>query len=255
MKKPMFELHLASTAGENARAAARFIAELSDQCIEKSGRFAIAFSGGNSPARLYAALAAAPFAERIDWVKWHVFWSDERCVPSDHSQSNYKLALELLLRHVPIPAAQVHPAKGEWMPNAAANAYEEEIAKVLGGDKPTFDLVLLGIGEDGHIASLFPGSEALHTKTRLVLATLSPDKKLHRVTFTLPLINAARNVILIANDASKAAILHRLVAPRQGDSRLPAAMVKPKTGKLHWFVTEEAAAQLPGMGRSQKSHM
>jgi 6-phosphogluconolactonase len=247
----MFELHLSSTAGENARAAAKFIADLSEARIQESGRFTIALSGGNSPARLYATLAAAPFAERVEWQRWHIFWSDERCVPSDHPQSNYKLAREALLRRVPVPDTQAHRVQGEWMPNAAANAYEEEVVAVLSGDKPLFDLILLGIGEDGHVASLFPGSEALRTKTRLVLAALAPDKKTHRITFTLPLINAARNVALLANDASKADVLARVMQPRQGDTRLPASMVRPKAGALHWFLTEEAASKLPGLGRGQ----
>jgi len=247
----MFDLHLSSTPGENARAIAKFIADLSHERVEASARFTIALSGGNSPARLYAALASPPFAERIGWQAWHVFWSDERCVPPDSPQSNYKLARETILRHVPIPEKHVHRIKGEWMPSAAANAYEEEIAATLGGDKPIFDLILLGIGEDGHVASLFPGSEALHTKTRLAIATLSPDRKMHRITFTLPLINAARHVAVIANDASKADVLARLMQPRQADARLPAAMVRPKAGTLHWFLAQEAASKLPGLGSAR----
>ena len=147
------ELHVLSTAEGAARAAAGFLSTLSEECVAARGRFSIAPSGGSTPRRLYQILASAPHVGSISWDRWQVFWGDERCVPPDHGDSNYRMARQALLDHVPVPPPQVHRIRGEVAPETAAGEYENEIGLVFQSTVASFDLILLGIGDDGHIAS------------------------------------------------------------------------------------------------------
>ena len=188
----MPELHILPTPEEAAQAAVELVAALSEESVCTRGRFTVALSGGSTPRRLYQVIASPPYAERIAWAQWHVFWGDERCVPSDHPDSNYRMAREALLDRVPVPAGHIHRMRGEAEPWQAAEEHEQELSQVFAPASPTFDLVLLGIGEDGHTASLFPVTGAIEGEHRLVVANWAPDLQAHRLTFTLPLINAAR---------------------------------------------------------------
>ena len=200
----------------------------------------VALAGGSTPRAAYALLAA----EEVDWSRVHVFWGDERCVPPDHPDSNYRLAREALLDHVSLPAGNVHRMRGEMEPEAAAQAYAAELRAFFGTQWPSFDLVLLGMGNDGHIASLFPGSAALRETARPVVAVTAEyqDRPAHRVTLTLPAINAARQVLFLVTGAAKAETLWAVLeGPAE---RFPAQLIRPTSGQLTWLVDTAAASRL-----------
>ena len=217
------------------------------------GRFLVALSGGSTPRALFELLAASDrWRTAIDWSRWYVFWGDERLVPPDDPASNYGMAHQALLSRVPIPPDQVFRVPTEaGSPEQVAARYEATLRAALTrpGDRPShggvprFDLVLLGLGSDGHTASLFPASPAFEEQRRLVVATppgtLPPA--VDRVTFTLPLLNAARAVTFLAAGTDKAEVLRQVLA---GDERLPAAYVRPRQGELRWLVDAHAAARI-----------
>ncbi len=240
----MAELHVRATTEEAAQTKAQFVADLAKDCLAAQGQFTIALSGGSTPRRLYQVLAAPPYASEMDWERWYVFWSDERCVPPDHEDSNYRMAREELLDHVAIPDANVHRMRGEVDPLEAAQAYEAVVREVFQSPAPSFDLILLGIGDDGHTASLFPGTEALGEQDRLVVDNWAPDLQVHRITFTLPLINAAKVVAFLDTDETKAGVLRQVLEPAPGEDMPPSGLVRPSPGVVHWFLTTAAAGQL-----------
>ena len=246
MKAAMPELHISATTEEASQANARFVADLAQQCAADQGRFTIALSGGSTPRRLYQVLASPPYSKEMEWDRWHVFWSDERCVPPDHNDSNYRMARETLLDCVPVPGSQVHRMRGEGVPREAAAEYEDSVRDVFRGQAPSFELILLGIGNDGHTASLFPGSQALQEQDRLVVDNWVPDLQVHRITFTLPLINAARVVAFLDTDETKAGVLRQVLEPATGEDTPPAGLVRPSSGIVHWFLTAAAAGRLSG---------
>jgi 6-phosphogluconolactonase len=231
-------------------AAAGLFARRAARSIEERGCFSVALAGGSTPRRLYRLLATPPWREQIDWSRCHLFWGDERLVPPDHPDSNYRLVRETLLDGVPIPASQVHRVPVEaGADGEVAEAYERELRGYFGEDcaLPRFDLVLLGLGSDGHTASIFPtpplplgeGRGEGHGVAlpregsgRWVVATppgiLPPP--VHRVTLTLPAINAARSVLFLVTGADKSEALRRVL---QGDRSLPATRVHPTRGRLH----------------------
>ncbi|UCF10852.1 MAG: 6-phosphogluconolactonase [Candidatus Bipolaricaulota bacterium] len=215
------------------RASALF-ARRSAEAIERRGRFLVALSGGKTPRPLYERLTTEPYPREIDWPCVQVFWSDERCVPPEDPASNYRSAREALLDRVPIPAENVHRIHGELPAEDATVRYGEELETVL-GTAGRFDLVLLGIGDDGHTASLFPKHEALEEAERAAVAveTLSPA----RVTLSLPMLNRAREVVFLVTGRGKREVLGRLDAGED----LPAARVRPDDGRLLWLVDREAA--------------
>ncbi|GAB4501199.1 MAG: 6-phosphogluconolactonase [Anaerolineales bacterium] len=219
--------------------AAEIFAESAGQAIQQRGRFSVALSGGSTPRALYERLTRAP----LDWQAIHLFWGDERCVPPEHPDSNYRMTAESLLKYIPIPPENVHRAPGELPPAQAAEGYEQEL-RAFFGDFPRFDLVLLGMGDDGHTASLFPGSPALAESTRWAIAAehdAPPPPLVARVTLTFGVFNAARRVIFLVSGAGKA---QRLMEIQRGGSALPAARIQPVGGELLWLVDSSAAAQL-----------
>ncbi len=240
----MAELHVLPTTEEAAQAKAQFVAALAKECSTRHGRFTIALSGGSTPRRLYEVLASPTYSKEIAWDEWQVFWSDERCVPGDDADSNYRMARETLLDHVPIPENQVHRIKGEAAPHQAAKEYESIIERVLKSASPSFDLILLGIGDDGHTASLFPGTPALGEQDRLVVDNWVPHLQVHRITFTLPLINAAKVVAFLDTDENKAGVLRQVLDATPGEDMPPAGLVRPSKGVVHWFLTKAAAERL-----------
>ncbi len=240
----MAELHVLSTTEEAAQAKAQFVAALAKECSASQGRFTVALSGGSTPRRLYQVLASLPYTKEMAWDRWQVFWSDDRCVPPDHQDSNYRMAREELLDHVAIPNTNVHRMRGEDDPHEAAQAYEHVVREVFQSPAPSFDLILLGIGDDGHTASLFPGTEALGEQDRLVVDNWVPDLQVHRITFTLPLINAAKVVAFLDTDGTKAGVLRQVLEPAPGEVMPPSGLVRPSPGVVHWFLTAAAAGQL-----------
>jgi 6-phosphogluconolactonase len=211
--------------------------------VAASGRFAVALSGGSTPRALYALLAsaAAPFRAALPWDRTHVLFADERAVPPGHPDSNYGMARDALLAHVPLPPGNVHRMRGEDDPALAARAYEEELRALL-GPAPRLDLVLLGLGTDGHTASLFPGSPLLAERTRLAAAAEAGlEPFVGRITLTLPVLDAARRVLFLVAGAHKAPALARVLRGGAGEGAPPAARVRPAGGTVLWLVDRAAA--------------
>jgi 6-phosphogluconolactonase len=224
-----------------ARAAARHFVARSLEAVAIEGFFTVALSGGSTPRSLYEVLAdpEEPFRELVPWSNIHFFWSDERHVSPDHPDSNYRMAYEAMLSHVPVSEANVHRIHSENADaDAAAQAYEQTINDVTQASPlPRLDLILLGLGNDGHTASLFPGSEVLHEAQRLVAAPWVERLKTHRITMTLPLINNAASVLFLVSGIEKAEIVKQVL---QGPKRYPAQEVKP-AGELLWMLDKDAA--------------
>lgn len=230
-----------------ADAAARRIVDAAQAAVKARGRFTIALSGGSTPRAIHERLAAAPLRDELPWADTYVFWGDDRAVPHDDPDSNYRMAAETLLRLVPLPKANIHPMLTEGADlDAAAQHYARVIRGVVAGDPPRFDLILLGIGPDGHTASLFPHSPALAAADELVVATPPAPLKpqVRRITFTKTLLNAAALVLVLVTGADKAARLAEIVAGPRATERLPAQLIAPTNGELVWMVDEAAAGKL-----------
>jgi 6-phosphogluconolactonase len=234
------------------RTAAERVIRAAGAALAARGRFDWALSGGSTPAALYRLLASPGYAERVDWSRVHFFWSDERCVPPDHAESNFRMAREALLDAVAAPAGHierlhVHRLEGELPPSAAAQRYEAELAGSFGVQPgsgfPAFDLVLLGMGADGHTASLFPGSPALAETRRWVVANEVATLGATRLTFTLPLLNASRAALFVVAGADKAARVEQVVLKR-APLPLPAQLVRPHGAEPDWLVDAEAGSRL-----------
>ncbi|OIO98460.1 MAG: 6-phosphogluconolactonase [Anaerolineae bacterium CG2_30_64_16] len=230
-------------------AGRRFIASAS-AAISASGQFNVVLAGGSTPAGLYRLLAQAPCRDKVDWSRTFVYFGDERCVPPDHPDSNYRMARETLLDHVPLPSANIFRMPGELDPVAAAAIYAAVLRqdfRTHGLGRPRFDLILLGMGADGHTASLFPGMPALGERWRLVTATAVPadvHPAVPRITLTLPVLNAGREVLFLGAGANKAEAVRAVLAGPKPAEPLPARRVRPRTGTLTWLLDEAAAAGL-----------
>lgn len=226
-----------------AHASATFIARQAKAAITERGGFSIALSGGKTPVATYSKLAQAPFSTQIPWAQVHVFWSDERCVPPGDPQSNYGTAYELLLRPLALPSENIHRLRGELPPAEAADQANGELATHFGGDVgPIFDLILLGLGEDGHTASLFSGSEALKKSDGLVAANYVAKLDAWRLTFTYPPINAAKQILFLVSGEKKAEVVKKTVEDH--DPALPASFVQPVSGSVTWYLDQPAAGRL-----------
>ena len=230
-----------------AAEAARHFVALAQAAIADHGRFMVALSGGSTPRALYQRLAQTPLSESVDWANVHFFWGDERMVPPDDIESSYRMARETLLAHVPTPAANIYPIPTiGGTPEAAASAYEETLTAAFGAELPRFDLILLGIGPDGHTASLFPGQpEAVRPSAALAVAVHNaPKPPPVRITCTYTLINAAANVLFVVAGADKSLALREVLRGPVDVARLPAQGVRPKQGALVWLVEAAAAKEL-----------
>jgi 6-phosphogluconolactonase len=231
----------------NPEALARRVADwLLAEAVAKHGLFAIALSGGSTPRRLYELLASPPYRETFPWSRTHWFWGDERFVPHDDALSNYRMAQEALLSRTPIPARNIHPVPTEGLdPDAAASAYERELKSFYGADRlaparPLFDVTLLGLGPDGHTASLFPGSTVLAERDRWVAAVVGAKSET-RITLTYPALESSRYAVFLVEGREKRAIFERL---RNGDDALPAAHLHP-SGILCFFADAAAETMIP----------
>ena len=232
---------------EMSEAAARLFTARATEAVSLRGRFTAALSGGKTPVTLYTLLAKAPFVAEIPWARVHLFWVDERCVPPDHEDSNYRMVRERLLDHVPIPPANVHRMQGEMDPVEAAARYEEEMRQYFapaGVEFPVFDLILLGLGADGHTASLFPGTRAIHESARWALGHYVDARKGWRITLTPSVINAARMVVFIVSGAGKAPVLRDVLEGPVRPDVLPAQVIRPEGGDALWMLDRDAAALL-----------
>ena len=225
-------------------AADIFIAEAWNS-VNKRARFAIAISGGSTPRVMHRMLANKPHDSRIPWDKIHVFWVDDRCVPENDPASNYGAAKKDFLNLVPIPEAQVHPISWKMPPEDGAKKYQQEIMHFFhleDGYFPTFDLIFLGIGADGHTASLFPEQDALYEKEKLVVAVKGGDPYVSRLTMTFPVLNGARQIVFLVSWKQKAVTVKTIFEDSQ--VTLPAQQIRPVSGKLTWLMDREAASLL-----------
>jgi len=223
-----------------AEAAVRTI----NECVQRNDSFSIALSGGNTPRTLYG-LFSTRFRDQIPWTKVHVFWGDERYVPRADSQSNYRMARETLLDAVPCPVGNVHPMPTELPdPDLAAREYEKTLRNYFSEDWPRFDLVLLGLGDEGHTASLFPGSPALEETKRWVVAVKAPAEPPLRLTLTLPALTQAANVYFLVTGSNKAQALHHVLNGLPDPKNYPASGVRLARGAVIWWVDRDAAALL-----------
>ncbi|KAI4373347.1 hypothetical protein MLD38_011480 [Melastoma candidum] len=249
------ELRIHENLEELTTDLADYIAKISETFVKERGAFSVALSGG-SLIYLMRKLCVAPFNRTVDWAKWHVFWADERVVAKNHSDSNYKLAKDVFLSKVPVLPSHLHSINDAVSAEEAASEYEFVIRQLVKTrvvsvsefcDCPKFDLILLGMGPDGHVASLFPDHRVLNvTDEWVTFITDSPKPPPERITFTLPVINSASNVVVVVTGEAKAGTLHSVIegSGGTGSSLQPARMVQPVTGKLVWFLDKEAASKL-----------
>jgi 6-phosphogluconolactonase len=242
------ELRIFADPTEMAEAGAELLVHLAREAQTAGRPFSVALSGGSTPRTMLALLASDAFRDRIDWDAIELFWSDERAVPPDDPQSNYGMAKAALLDHVPVPPTRIHRMPAEQTPLVTvADAYAAEIRRTLGVGRartPQLDLVMLGMGPDGHTASLLPETSALEDRHRLVAANRVPKLNADRLTFTPKLINAAAHVLLLVAGEDKAAALHEVLEGERRPLLYPAQLVAPESGSLYWFVDRAAAVGL-----------
>jgi 6-phosphogluconolactonase len=234
-------IEILASPDDVAAAAAEIIVARATVGLRDRGRYSLALSGGSTPERLYRLLAGPTYRERVAWDQIDFFWSDERAVAADDANSNFRLANESFLAPLAIPPARIHRLPGEQVDlDAAARSFEDELERVA-GSPPTLDMILLGMGADGHTASLFPGSAALAEGSRSVVPSQGPPPVPRRLTFTLPLINRARCVLFLVTGADKAPAVARVFAPSD-PTPLPARLVLPTEGELMWLIDSAADA-------------
>ena len=242
-------VHRFAGTHDASRAAAALVANVAVEALQARGTCAIALAGGATPRALYAELAQEPYRSLVPWNALDFYWGDERAVAPSHPDSNYGMARETLLAHVRADRRRIHRIEGESEPAVAAADYETAIRSTFHldpTDLPRFDLVLLGLGADGHTASLFPGTPALDERRALVTATCAPDLKTARITMTLPLLNAARRILFLVTGTGKADAV-RLVLDSGASAGVPAARVQPGEGRVDWILDAAAARLLSGV--------
>ena len=225
--------------------AAEMFVNTSRTCIASQGNFSVAVSGGSTPRKLYSLLGSAEYSPQVDWQRVHFFWVDERCVPKEHEESNFKTVFDRLLSKISIPDENIHRIKGEKDPDKAAQDYEEEVRKFSGtSGLPMLDLVILGMGEDGHTASLFPGSNLLKERIRLAAPVYLERPNRNRITLTLPVLNNASQIIFLVAGHAKADVVYEILGNGRKKERYPAGMIHPAHGSITWLIDQEAAKKL-----------
>jgi len=239
------QVRIFNSPPELFRGAAEEFCRIGSEAIERNGRFAVALSGGSTPKGLHHELATA-FASKLPWDKVFFFWGDERHVPPDFPESNFRMAKETLLSQIPVAAANIFRMHGE-LPDAdqAALLYEQalrEFFRISPGEFPRFDFILLGVGPDGHTASLFPGTKALNETQRMVVGNWVEQHSTFRITLTYPVLNNAENVMFLISGAGKAEIVRKVL--KDPAANLPSQRVRPVNGNLMWFLDKETASKL-----------
>ncbi|MGH9316547.1 MAG: 6-phosphogluconolactonase [Thermoanaerobaculia bacterium] len=241
-----FEVRVLPDSESLAEEAARKFAVAATESVRERGLFRVALSGGSTPRLFHRRLAGASVAPSIAWERVRFFFGDERCVPPDHEQSNYRAARETLFDPLAIPAANVFRMRGEEEPHQAAAEYETQLRAQVPSetDLPRLDLVLLGLGPDGHTLSLFPGTTALAEKRRLAVANFVAELQQWRLTLTHPCVNAARRILFLVAGAEKSDVAAKILGKRAGSRALPAAGVKPRSGSVLWLLDRAAASKM-----------
>ncbi len=237
------ELHVYKDGEALSQAAAKWIADRIGATLTSQGRFTIALSGGSTPKRLHQILAQTPYKEQIDWSKLHIFWGDERAVPFEDSRNNAKMAYDTLLNFVPVPPAQIHVMRTDIDPEESAAGYEKILHQYFDNTPFSFDLVLLGMGDDGHTLSLFPGMEIVHEEKAWAKAFYLPAQSMSRITLTKTIVNKSAAVAFLTAGTAKAHALKEVLRGAYNPDLYPSQEIKP-SGELHWFVDEAAAASI-----------
>lgn len=238
------QLKVAKNIDELSQQAADWITTYVQLILKKQTRFAIVLSGGSTPKKLYQLLATGQYKNNIDWNKLHFFWGDERFVPFTDEQNNAKMAFENLLDHVPVPKDQIHIMRTDIEPEASVSEYEKLLRRYFPDSNHSFDLVLLGMGDNAHTLSLFPGYAIVQEKDSWVKSFYLKEQKMYRITLTAPVVNAANRVAFLVSGGDKAAALYHVLAGEYNPDQYPSQIIQPFNDELYWFVDEAAAADL-----------
>ncbi len=238
------ELHIKKDPVELSQALAEWITEYIEVSLRKQQRFTWALTGGSSPKILYDLLSQPPFRERIAWEKLHFFWGDERAVPFDDERNNAKMCFDHLLNRVPVKNDQVHTMRTDMDPMDSAREYEKILRKYFDDNGNSFDLVLNGMGEDGHTLSLFPGTAVIHEEKAWVKSFYLEAQAMFRITLTAPIVNRASRIVFLTFGSAKAHALYQVIRGPHNPELYPSQIINPIQGELHWFVDDAAAEEL-----------
>ncbi|MFQ5864594.1 MAG: 6-phosphogluconolactonase [bacterium] len=230
-----------SSKSELVKAVTEKIINAINRSVYQQGVCYLALAGGNTPRDVYSLVAKEHVKNHVSWNNVHLFWGDERTVPPDHPESNYGMVKHSLLDHIAIPAENIHRIPAEMAPRQAAEEYTRGLHGLFKEMPPHFDLILLGVGGDGHTASLFPGTDVLNENSQPVAAVFVPKLNTWRVTLTLPVLNAAREIIFLVSGSSKSEIVRRIMSVEQPTKELPASLIHPENGMVHWMLDSDAA--------------
>jgi 6-phosphogluconolactonase len=237
-------IHVFDNTDKILTALADFIVTQAAGAIRNRGRFSLVLSGGSSPKKLYELLASDAYRQKIDWTKVYFFFGDERNVPATHSDSNFLMAKKAMFEPLSIPDGQIFKMNTDLGPAAAAADYEAKLNTFFSGAKIAFDVVLLGLGDDAHTASLFPGTPVLHEREKMVASCFIPKVNMDRITLTAPCINQAHVVVFLVFGASKAEAIKYIMKGERNIEQYPAQLIQPVSGQLHWYMDKPAAALL-----------
>ncbi len=242
------EVHIYKNNDELSVAVAEWMVEYIVDTLKKKDRFTLVLSGGGTPQKLNGLLAASPYKEKIDWSRLHIFWGDERFVPYADERNNAKMAFDTLLDHVPVPASHIHRMKTEnIIPEVAASEYAVVLQQYFPPDvppTPTFDLVLLGMGDDGHTLSLFPGTHVMHEEDKWATSLFLKQQDMFRVTLTPPVVNRAVRIAFLVTGPGKAEALQQVIEGDYNPDKYPSQVIRPANGEVYWFLDKAAASGL-----------
>jgi 6-phosphogluconolactonase len=238
------EIHIANDPGELSKNLAAWVGQYIQDVLAKQDRFTLVLSGGSTPKQLYALLSKTPYLETIPWEKIHFFWGDERAVPYEDERNNARMCYEELLGKVPVKEENIHVMRTDIAPDAAATAYNTLLNGYFGATEVTFDLVLLGMGDDGHTLSLFPGTAVVHETSVDTAAFFLPAQDMYRITLTAPIVNRSSAVAFMAVGSGKAETLKNVLEGETQLDKFPSQIIRPERGQLHWFIDKAAAALL-----------
>ena len=235
-------LKVFSSSDDLNSSVVEFIISIANKCVLEKGRFSIVLSGGHTPESLYVMLARFDNQQQMPWGKTFVFWGDERCVPLTDDRNNAYKAKQLLLDKVDIPKANIYRIPVDLSPGKAAEEYEKKLMMFFGNEKPEFDLILLGLGENGHTASLFPATPVIDKTREGISEVYVEEEKMYRITMTAPLINRAHTIFFLVSGDTKSEVLKHVLNDAYGPDRIPAQLIKPVNGELYWFADKSAAS-------------
>ncbi|QOR75758.1 MAG: 6-phosphogluconolactonase [Thermoflavifilum sp.] len=244
------QIHIADDIHDLSRKYAYWLVEHMHYTLSVRDRYTWVLSGGSTPQHLFGLLAKPPFREQIPWDKLHIFWGDERCVPFSDPRNNGKMAYDLLLQHVPVVSSQVHYIPTDLKPEEAAQTYEKLLHHYFSDQGPSFDLVMLGMGSNGHTLSLFPHTDVIHETERWVKAVFVDELSMYRITLTPPLVNRASCATFLVSGKDKADMLKTVLEGPYRPDDYPAQIIRLTNNELHWFVDRDAASALASFGKA-----